>query len=231
MTTRTGGAGHIEIAADVAGRAVQRGVHPGQGKAGELGVVEIRSQPTVHGVAGLAGGRKSRGLVIREFGLRERLRVAGDAICGKPLELAGARALVTIVAGERGVCADQGETVLVCAEVLKARLPAANRVALFAVRAELAPMDVGVAIRALGSRLGEDQADMALRTGYSLVKASQRITSFVVVKLEDVAQRFPGREGVAILTRDVQIAVRTARDVQGSPLCGTGCRRESEAGA
>ena len=82
MATRAGSARHIEIPIEVTGRAVQRGVHTRQGKAGEFGVIEICPQPVVHVVASLAGGRKSCALVVREFRLSEGLRVAGDAIGG-----------------------------------------------------------------------------------------------------------------------------------------------------
>ena len=41
MATHAGGARHVEIPIQVAGRAIQRGVHAGQYKAGEFTVVEI----------------------------------------------------------------------------------------------------------------------------------------------------------------------------------------------
>lgn len=108
----------FEIPIHVAGGAVQRGVHAGQGEACKLPMIKRYTQPTVHVMADLASRRKLRHPMIRN-GLSKRLCVTGDALCGKPLELADRRSLVTFVASERGMRTDQGETVLVILDGLQ----------------------------------------------------------------------------------------------------------------
>lgn len=49
----------LEAAAYVAGGAVQRGMHAGEGKPGEAQVIKLRSEPGVHAVALLAGSGKT----------------------------------------------------------------------------------------------------------------------------------------------------------------------------
>ncbi len=90
-------------------------------------------------------------------------------------------------------------------------LPPANGVALFARRPKLALVDIGVAIGAPASDITEHQLGMALRTGDVLVHAPQRIPGLIVVKFRDAADGPPSAEGVTVLTRDVQGAVRTVR--------------------
>ena len=204
--------GKVEIPVDVAGRAVERGVHSGQREASELGVVEGRPQPAIHVVAGLAGGRETGRHMIRKLCLRKRLRVTGNAIRGEALKLANRCAFVAIVAGKRGMRAYQRKAVQVCAQRLKACLPARRRVAAFAVGAELPPVNVRVTVRALGPDVGENHADVALRAGNTLVQAAQRVARPAVVKLQNVAEGLPGCEGVAILAGEGQLAVWTASD-------------------
>ena len=55
----------LELPSDMAGRALKTSVHSRQSEAGESRMVEGRAEPTVHGVALLASGRKLRHLVIR----------------------------------------------------------------------------------------------------------------------------------------------------------------------
>jgi len=187
MATRAGRTRDIEIPIQMTSRAIQRGVHAGQHKAREFGVIKICPQPTVHGVTSLTGGRESRALVVREFRLSEGLRVAGDAIGGEALELTCARALVAVIAGERCVGSHQRKPVLMCAEGLKALLPSPDGVATLAIRSELAPMNVGMAVRALGADVRKHQLHVAFGAGDALVQAAQRIASLVVVKLNDVS--------------------------------------------
>ena len=57
---------------------------------------------------------------------------------------------------QRGVCADQGKTILVLIDLLNGNVPSSNVVALFAVCAHLPLVDIRVAGRALGSDTRED---------------------------------------------------------------------------
>jgi len=108
----------LEAAAYVAGGAVQRGVHAGEGKAGEAQVIEFGSEPGVHAVALLAGSGKPGGGVIGIRGLLELRRVTTEAIGGEPLELAHRRILVAAVALQQGVRAYQREAVEMLLDVL-----------------------------------------------------------------------------------------------------------------
>lgn len=87
---------------DVAGCAGQRCVHSGQRIAGVLQVIELGSKPTVHGVAGLAVGRESRGYVIENRSTKVLL-MAGVAGGGETFELSGAGALVALITFHQGM--------------------------------------------------------------------------------------------------------------------------------
>ena len=82
--------------------------------------------------------------------------------------------------------------------------------ALLAGRSELATMDVGVAVRAFRADFRKHQIGVALPARNLLVHPAQRIAGLVVVELGNVADRFPSGEGMAILTRNGEVAVRTA---------------------
>jgi len=71
----------LEHVVDVACSAGESGVRPGQRVAGVFQVVEFGVEPTVHGVAGLAGGGKSHSNVVQNRG-KEVLLMAGVASGG-----------------------------------------------------------------------------------------------------------------------------------------------------
>jgi len=108
----------LEAAAYVAGGTVQRGVHAGEGKAGEAQVIEFGSEPGVHAVTLLAGSGKTGGGMIGIRGLLELRRVTAEAIGGEPLELAHGRILMAAVALQQGVRAHQWEAVEMLLDVL-----------------------------------------------------------------------------------------------------------------
>jgi len=128
------------------------------------------------------------------------------------------------IAIHRGMRSSQGEAVVVLLDLLDRDLPAADRVTLLAIRSELSFVDVGVAVLATLSDVGEDRLDVALHTSDGLVHAAQRISRCVVIKLRDRANRLPSVWGVAVLTGNVQIAVRTVRSsglrVRACRACG-----------
>ena len=72
--------------------------------------------------------------------------------------------------------------------------------ATLAVGAELAAVDVGVTIRAMGAHILEDQAGVALRTGHLCMHSTQRITSMVMIEFGIRSNGFPTRIGMALLT-------------------------------
>ncbi len=210
MAADATGAGQLEIAAEMAGGAIELGVNAGQGETSELPVVEGSPHPGIHGVAGLASRGEARRLMIGKLRLHELGRVAGHAIGGQSLELPSRRSLMAIVADQSGVRSDQGKAVLVTADARQNNLPAAHRVAALAVRSELPPVDVRMTVGTLGPRVRKHQAHMALGAGDPFMHASQGIARFIVVELQNIPQGLPGSKCVAILTGDLEIPVRTA---------------------
>ena len=214
VTANAGCRQHGELAARVAGAAIQARVRAGQRKMrGRVrSMIELRAHPVVHRVALFARGRKTEGNVIDASRLSIdkvalMARVAGRR---KALELPHSSALVARIAVQRGVCADQREAVEVLVDLLDRDVPALHVVTLFAIRAHLAFMNVGVAVGAELTYIGEYGLDVALGAFHALVHAAQRIFRCVVIKLGDSADGLPTTQGVAVLTRDAKASVRAA---------------------
>lgn len=106
------------------------------------------------------------------------------------------------------MCAHQGKPVLVILNGLDGSLPALHRVAALAFGAELAAVNIGVAIRAGLADILEHEAGVTLRAGNLRVHPPQRISSAVVVELRDRPNRLPACVRVAVLTRYCDGAVR-----------------------
>ena len=87
--------------------------------------------------------------------------------------------------------------------------------ALFAVGAHLALVDVGVTGRALCSDVCENRLGVALGTCHAFVHAAQRIARLVVVELRNCPDWLPAIRRVAVLARHGQIAVWTTRAFGG----------------
>jgi len=201
----------LEIAARVARRALQVGMHAGQGKAGETQVIKLGSEPGVYAVARLAGGGETGGGMVGIGGLLELGGMAADAIGGESLELAHRRILVATVALQQGMRSHKRKAVEVLLNGLHPDPPPLYRVAIFAAGAELAPMDIRVAVRALRARIAEHQVGMALAAGDSFMHPAQWKLGLIVIKLGDIADRLPGCEAVTILAWQIQITVGAAR--------------------
>jgi len=91
---------------------------------------------------------------------------------------------------------------------LDGNLPALDRVAALALGAELAAVNIGVAIRASLADILEDKAGVTLRAVNFRVHPTQRISSGVVVELRDCPNRPPACVRVAVLTRYCDGSVR-----------------------
>src|SRR6185437_13657552 len=87
--------------------------------------------------------------------------VTREARGRESLELPNRRALVASVAIERRMRSHQREAVLVVLDLLYRDLPSLHRVALLAVGAELAFVNVGVAVSALVRNIAEHQLGVA----------------------------------------------------------------------
>ena len=72
--------------------------------------------------------------------------------------------------------------------------------AAFAIAAELPPMYIGMAIRAVRAYVFEDQAGMAAGASHFLMHAAQRIASLIVIEFRIGADWPPTCVSVAILT-------------------------------
>ena len=123
---------------------------------------------------------------------------------GKPMNCPVAAPLWQEAAVQRGVGSQQRKAVLVLVDLLDRNLPALYAVALLAIGAELALVDVGMAIGALLAHIRKYRFDVALGTGDSLMHTAQRVTGLVMVELGHVADRLPSAEGVAILAGNIQ---------------------------
>jgi len=201
----------LELAADVAGQTVQACVHAGQCETRVFQVVKLGAKPVVHAVALLAGGGEIGGHVAGARRVLVILSVTGIALRGQSLKLPGRRTFVAGSAVQRRMGPNQRKTILVLLDLRQRNHPSLNGMALLAGRAELAPVNVGVAVGAFAAHIGKNRLDMALRARDSLVHAAQRVTRLAVVELGNIADRFPSAEGVAVLAGNVQIAVRAAR--------------------
>lgn len=202
-----GGRRSGENIVNVACGAGQSGMHPGQREPGEFEVVEAGAEPTVHGVAALAGGGEAQGNVVDDRRL-EVLPMAGVAGGRQSLELPGRGILVALVALRQGVRPYQRKAVLVIANRILRDIPAADRVATFAIGAELAAVNIRVAIGATLADVLEDEAGMALGAAHLLVHAAQWIARLVVIELRNGPDGLPTGVGVAILAGNGQRTMR-----------------------
>ena len=177
-------------------------------------VVESRSVPTVKGVAGLASRREVCRYVVRNIatdalGAIQIRLVTGNASRGKSLELANRCILMAVLALQGGVRTEEREAVLVIFDLLDCNIPTLDGVALGAVRAHLALVDVHVAVFAILSDVRKNGLHVALHAVDLFVHAAQRVASLVVVKLRGLANGFPDRRRVAVLARNREGTVRT----------------------
>ncbi len=100
--------------------------------------------------------------------------------------------------------------------------------ALRAIFPKLRLVNIGMAVSALLSHVGEYRLGMALRAGHTLVHATKRKSRLIVIKLGHAADGLPSTEGMAILTRNIKRPVRAARDGGRLPLCPPRHRSEKQ---
>ncbi len=125
----------------------------------------------------------------------------------------------------------QGKAVVVVLDCFRRNVPAIDAMTLFAAGAHLAPVEVGMALRALRSHVREHRLSVTLRAQHPLVHAAQRKFRQVVVKLGNAANRFPAQRGVTVRTRQIQRPVRAPRLRVHLPLSlslGGGAQRQKQ---
>ncbi len=105
----------------------------------------------------------------------------------------------------------QRKAVLMVLYLLNCNLPSAYCVASFAAGAELSFMNVRVAVCTLASHIAEYKLGMARRTTDSYVHAAQWKFRLIVIEFRNAADGLPSTESVAVLTGNVERAVRAMR--------------------
>jgi hypothetical protein len=169
-------------------------------------------------VALFAGGGESRRHVVRPGGSLVILGVTGVALRRQALELPDRRPLVTGIAIQSGVRAQQREAVLVLLNLLHRDLPSLDGVALFAVRAELPLVNISMAIGALVAHVGEHRFGVALGAGHALVHAAQGKARLVVIEFGCAPDRLPPALRVTVLAGNVQRPMGAAAHTAGPSL-------------
>ena len=181
-------------------------------------MIEGGAKPGRDRVALLASGRESRRRVVGTGRLLVGRRVARVALEREPLKLADGRSLVATFALQRGVAANQWETVLVIPHRLNRNLPPLHFVAAFAICTHLPVMNVGVAVTAPCARIGKNRLGVTLGARHILMHTQKRVAGFTVIKFRNSAYRFPAQNGVAILARNIQVAVGAPRGSRAAGL-------------
>jgi len=138
--------------------------------------------------------------------------VAGVALGREPLKLPCGSAFVASLTINRRVRTDEREAILMVTNRGYGNLPAFDGVTGFTIRAELATVDIGMAIRALLSDIRENEFHMALGALHIFVHAAQRVAGLVVVKFRNTADGLPTEGSVAVFAGNVECAVRIARN-------------------
>lgn len=172
----------------------------------------------------LALSGEPRGDVVRRVGLLVSVLVAGIALDRKSLELPNRFALVAVGTIQPSMSSRQGKPVIVLLHSLQDNAPTLHRVTLFAVRTHLTAMDVGMAIGTVRSRIRKHGLGVALGAGHCLVQTTQRVLRFVVIEFRNGPDGFPSRRGMTVLTRNIEVAVGTARHRRATRLPEPGCR-------
>ena len=114
------------------------------------------------------------------------------------------------IAVDCGVRSGEREAVIVLLDIADGDLPSTYCVALFAVRSQLTPVNVGVAILAVVADAGEYRPYMTLGAGHGFVHAAQGIFRLVVIEFWQGADRTPRLGGMTVLARNIQVSMRTA---------------------
>jgi len=99
--------------------------------------------------------------------------------------------------------------------ILDRNLPSPHRVTLLAVGAQLALVNIGMAILAALTDVRKNHLHVTAGTGHGSVHAAQRITGLIMVELGNRPDRLPATRGMAVLAGKGQIAVRAVRALGG----------------
>ena len=154
-------------------------------------VIELCVRPAICTVALLTTDRETRGHMVWAGGALVVRRVAGIALGRKPLKLPCGSALVTSLTFYRRMRADEREAILMVTNRGYGNPPSFDGVAGFTIRAKLAAVDVGMAIRTFLPHIRKNEFHMALGALHLFVHAAQRVAGLVVVKFRDASDGLP----------------------------------------
>lgn len=115
---------------------------------------------------------------------------------------------MALIAGDRGMSTSQREAVHVLIDLLNRNLPAAHRMTVFACRAHLAAVDIGMAVGAFCAHIREDQFGMAGCTCNAFVHATQWVLGRIVIEFRRAANRLPAINRVTVLAGQIERPMR-----------------------
>ena len=95
-------------------------------------------------------------------------------------------------------------------QLLDGNIPPLYGVASRAVRSHLPLVNIGVAVLAILSRIGEYGLDVALHALHLFVHTTKGILCIVVTKLQNGPDGFPACSGVAVFARNSKDPMRTS---------------------
>ena len=121
--------------------------------------------------------------------------------------------------------AKQREAILVIFDWLCGQFPTLHGVALGAIGAHLAAMDIRVTVGAILADVGKNRLHVALSAFDFFMHAAQGIFRFIVIELGNGANGAPAGGGVAVFAGNVDRAMGIAR---GLILGSRNCLSESE---
>ena len=191
----------LEMVACVAGATSQILVRPGQREMSEAGVIEVRDLPAVRVVTGFAGDGETSSAMVENAVLLKFTVMATEALRAEPNVLPDRCAPVTGIARQRRVRAEQRETIPMVLNGACVYAPTQNRMTVLALCAELALVEIGVAVRATRAGFGKDFRYVARITRYILVHAAKLEVGFgIVIEFGLGTKRRPTGGSVTILT-------------------------------
>jgi hypothetical protein len=159
----------------------------------------------------ISGGERGASAGMRWIrGVLPILQVAGIALGREAIKNSGRQLFVALVALDRRVGTQQGETVLVILYLLYGHIPTLNGMALRAIRSHLPTVNIRVTVSAVLAHVGEDRLGVTFHAFHFFVHAAQWVAGLVVIEFRDGSDGMPGCRGVAVLTGDRQRAMRIA---------------------